>query len=147
VTIVDILGTASSDAVAERAKELMQEDEELTAEEAIGMAEEEIAEELEAEQLLAEAEAERADELDEDRMFRRSVRVERADVDVEWQDDLRVGGGVMVAPKIPAANRATEAQINYLVRLGVKRETAMTYSKRQASAVISKLKDRKGAAV
>lgn len=39
---------------------------------------------------------------------------------------------------------ATEKQINYLVRLGVSRETAQAYSKRQAGVVIDKLLERRG---
>lgn len=44
----------------------------------------------------------------------------------------------------PSPLQATQKQVNYLMRLGVRPETATTYSKRQAGAVIKSLTSRRG---
>ena len=88
VTLVDILGNVD-EAVADRAKQLQLEGK--TTEEAIEQATEEV--EADREQALREAEeaAETMEREDEARLIRSRIRVDAA-VDVQYEDDLRVGG-------------------------------------------------------
>jgi len=92
ITILDILGTADDPAVLERAKAIMLEDADITAEEATELAEEEEALEREIERVRAEQAAAALASDEEERAVRRMVGI-GANVEVEYQDDLRVGGG------------------------------------------------------
>jgi hypothetical protein len=91
VTIVDILGTAEP-AVAERAKAIMLENGEVDPDEALALAAEEAATERELERMRAEQAAAALESEEAERAVRRMVSI-GATVDVEYQDDLRVGGG------------------------------------------------------
>jgi superfamily II DNA or RNA helicase len=138
MTVLDVLGTPD-DAINLRAKQIMADDEEIDPAEAIEQAAHEVELEREVEAIRVDEAQRSLDEADEARMLRRSVRVD-AEIGVEWSDDLRVGNsaGAMDLSALP--DRASSKQVNYLVYLGVHRETAKGYSRRQASAVISSLK-------
>jgi superfamily II DNA or RNA helicase len=88
---------------------------------------------------LDRAEAE-LDLIEEERERRRRVvaRAEYRTREVSPFDarQAAAAAGVRGAPRGPAA---TDKQVRYLLRLGVRRETAQGYTKRQASAVIDKL--------
>jgi superfamily II DNA or RNA helicase len=105
VTLVDILGTADNQAVIDRAKEIVDETGADT-DEAIAQAEDELALEREAEKLRAQVEAAKEEQAVADafeRRLRRMVDV-KADVEVEYRDDLSGGGGVTSSPeeRLPA---------------------------------------------
>lgn len=106
VTIVDILGTADA-AVTERAKAIMLENGgEIEPAEALALAEEEEATERELERMRAEQAAAVLESEEADRAVRRMVSI-GATVDVEYQDDLRVGGGDFAGgPQIEAKHLA-----------------------------------------
>lgn len=94
VTLVDILGNVDDAAVAERAKEIVAEEGVDTAE-AVGMAAEEVAEERERAAQQAEVAQAKLDEEDALRSIRTRLNLTqtKADIQVDYEDDLRVGGG------------------------------------------------------
>lgn len=103
VTIVDILGKPSCGTVADRAKELMAEDETLSMEDAVTQAEEDTELEREAALALAEIAEQQLSNVaeSEEKRQRQRVRVD-AHVDIEYSDDLRVGGhALMTEDRIP----------------------------------------------
>jgi superfamily II DNA or RNA helicase len=125
VTLVDILGVGENQAVIDRAKEIVEETGADT-EEAIAQAEEEQELEREAEKVRAQVEAakeEQAQAIEFDRRLRRMVDV-KADVEVEYRDDLSGGGGMTSSPeeRLPAGQmrilrnlgKLTDAEINAL---------------------------------
>jgi superfamily II DNA or RNA helicase len=103
VTLIDVLGEAQDQAVADRAKQIALE-RGLDTDDAIAAAEEELADEREVERLRAEMAQDELDRQDRDeaeRRIRRLVQVD-ADVQVEYQDDLNVRAGqVGVEHRIP----------------------------------------------
>lgn len=141
VSAADILGSGHDESVIDRAREIAaEEDIDLTS--AMEQAEAEQEQAQEAERLfseLAQLEAEAAEEA-----VRRQAEAARrlglvattnytvqdvaeGDISPERDSGMRRGG-------------ATDKQIAFLVSLGVRRETASGYSKRQAGAVIESLK-------
>lgn len=93
----------------------------------------------------AEAELALLDEERERRIEAYRRREILARVEYRTEDVSPFDGG---APdrRIDVADRATDGQVRYLIRLGVSRSRAESYTKRQASAVIDKLKARQGVA-
>lgn len=99
MTVLDILGNVDDPDVMDRAKEIVAENEDMTADEAISLAEDEIAVDRSIEQMRAEAAAHEVDAIDEQRAMRRLVEVQ-ANVEVEYSDELRGGGDDMFGPSI-----------------------------------------------
>lgn len=136
VSAVDLIAPPDVDLfVLQRAKEIAAE-KEIDANEALSLAEDDVeatrmAIQYECEQAQAELDAE-----DERKMAPwRRMLVGAADYEVE---DGNGGGTAVAAPK----GGASDKQIEFLVKLGVRRETAMGYGRKQASAVISNLLDK-----
>lgn len=148
VTVADVLGGVRYDeAVIERAKELMAEEGgEIDVEEA-------LAEALEEAEL--EAAAARMDDITATKLLQEEM--ERQAIEAANRILLRATATYTVRDRDPfntydvAAVRdtgiktggASDAQVGLLMKLGVRRETAVGYSKRQASAVIEDLKSKR----
>ena len=137
VTAVKLIAPGADALVIERAEEIAAEGD-VDAGEAVAQAEEEVELTREANRLVAERAAEEMDAAEDaaavSRMpeWRRSL-VGAADYEVS---EANTGGNVSAGRE----GGATDAQIGLLVKLGCRRETAMGYGKRQASAVIESLK-------
>lgn len=136
VSCADILGSsAHEDFIIDRAKEIIESGGDIDVEDAIEQAEEEA--EVERQIAATREEAEFADMLNEqeNRMIasRESIvavaQYSVRDVNsIEPKREIKPGG-------------ASDKQIEFLVKLGVKRETAIGYGSRQAGAVITQLKN------
>lgn len=139
VTAVDLISSPDDDAaVVDAAKEIADE-KDVTPEEALA----EAAELVELERAVAgmEAEVEQAAQDAETALgyeaWRRSL-VAAADYDVSDGDGY--GGHVGGASAKAVRGGATDKQVDFLVKLGVRRDTAEGFGKQQAGAVITKLK-------
>lgn len=135
VTSVELIAPSDLDeAVIDRAKEIAAE-RDIDADEAIEIASEDVEADRAAAIAIAQDAAATLDDADDRAMeiqmapWRRKL-VGAASYEVH---DGATGGTLGVV----ARGGATEKQIGFLVRLGVRRETAMGYSLKQASAVIS----------
>ena len=134
VSCADVLGAAAhEDFIIDRAKEIIAEGE-IDVEEAIEQAEEEA--EVERQISATREEAEFNDMLDEQENRMISARAQVVAVaqystrdvnSIEPKREIKPGG-------------ASDKQIEFLVKLGVNRETAIGYGARQAGAVITQLK-------
>jgi hypothetical protein len=142
ITVADILsGDFVSDGVIDRANEMAQE-QSIDVSEALRLAQEE---EEEANQLRAEAQAIREQD-EEDHLAeveRRARLVGTAQYQIQTSDPFdKFSRG---APRVQASGPrggSTDAQIEFLVSLGCERKTAMGYSKGQAGAVITSMKEK-----
>lgn len=147
IDIVDVLGSPD-DRVNLRAKQIMAEDE-IEMDAALDRAEDEIAIDDAANELRAEGEQERLDAIDENDLIRRAFSIE-ADVQVEWSDDWRVGGASGIGGATSKPKMASERQARYIAYLSSQNGREWTFDKamrltgRQASGVISKLKQETG---
>jgi len=145
VSAADVLGEGRfSDEAVEAAKEKARE-EGIEIEDALEEAQADVEDQQAANRALAEAEGEQAEADDERRELavaaqRRAALVGTADYRVRDVNAFDAGD---VGPKREHASGgvgdATPKQVRFLIRLGVKRETAMSYGRRQASAVISSM--------
>lgn len=77
--------------------------------------------------------------LEKEQQARREIRAQ-VEYQVQENDIFGSSGGAHIAAMDNTRGGSSDAQIALLVNLGVSRETAARYSKRQASAVIEKLK-------
>lgn len=140
VTAVDLLAPDDIDpAVLERAKEIAEDGENVDAEAALAEAEGEVKEKQRQAREQAKADAAKADAaalLQLADHWRRSL-VGVGNYEVSEDNG---GGSAAAGAGIVKGNGASEKQVEFLVNLGVKRDTATGYSKRQASAVIEDLK-------
>lgn len=143
IGVVDILGPNLSHELRERTRQNMldQADEEMDVGDAARCAKEE---------LTLEAEEEKERRIEERRLAREQAAKEQRDLrsriqmngDVYYEElDILMrkswGGGNM--PRMPK-NPATKKQVNLLVAMGVKPETALTSSVKQAGSIISSYK-------
>lgn len=130
VTAADVLGGKYGIPVRDYARETVSEEERPV----------QVAEALDR----AEAEL---DLLEEEKRRRRRI-VARAEYQLNQVSpfDTRQGATATLEKPKQQGDPATDAQVRYLCFLGVREETARNYTKRQASAVIEKLKDKKDSA-
>jgi superfamily II DNA or RNA helicase len=140
VSSIDLIAPPDADPLlVERAKEIAA-DQDVDASEALVLA----AEDVEATRIATQYEREQAQaELDaeDERAMAPWRRMLVGAATYEVQEGTAGGGTHVAAPQ----GGASEKQIAFLVRLGVRRETAMGYGRSQASAVIeSILEKRKG---
>jgi superfamily II DNA or RNA helicase len=142
VCTADLLGTAKPDSIVERAAELATADG-IDMSEALLQAEDEDNRARAAQAAMEELEAEEADARDEAQVIaaaRRRMLVATASYRTEHVSafDQADRGPVTHNP-----NGATPKQIDFLRKLGVPADTAASYGRRQASAVIDDLKSRR----
>lgn len=141
VTTVDLIAPLDADPeLIELAKEIAEE-RELTPDEALVEAECQVEEERAANQLLAEAAEDELEKTEELHAPWRRALVGAADYRVS--DGNGYGGHTGGNVTGVARGGATDKQVDLLVKLGVQRDTASGYGKRQASAVIENLKQKR----
>jgi superfamily II DNA or RNA helicase len=146
VTAIDVLGDERYDPeVIERANEIAQE-ESIDIEAALERADDEIELERDVELLFAEAESERLAAEEEAERLRQAEAAKRAAlVGVAQYEVSEIDAFDAMAVSAPQSSDltrtggASDKQVSFLVKLGVRRETAMTYGRKQASAIISKM--------
>jgi superfamily II DNA or RNA helicase len=125
VTVQDVLGGNYDLETLQRAKENAAERKQVSAD------------------VLAELRKARAELLlEKEQQARRAIRAQ-VEYQVQQNDVFGVSGGVHIAPAQNTRGGSSDAQIALLVNLGVSRETATRYAKRQASTVISDLKSKR----
>lgn len=139
ICTADILGTARPIEVVERATELAEDDCDMM--ETLERAQRDIDREQDAEATLAEIEAEKMDIIEEVRVSAAARR--RMNVVATANYSVRNVSAFEGQPEAEQINTnlASPAQQGFLIKLGVSPETASGYSRRQASAVIEKLKE------
>jgi len=147
ITAIDVLaGVNGDEAVVQRAREIVQE-RPCDVKEALLFAEADIEEDREIKKMIAEAEA--AKLLEEEERALQAETARRAALVGTAAYQIRDVGEFDSAPareSVIGRNGPSEKQIDFLVRLGVQRETAAGYTKRQASAVISSMLAKRDAA-
>lgn len=124
VTVQDVLGGNYDQAVRERAKE--------------NSAKKQVSGDVLAELRKARAEL----ILEKEQQARRQIRAQ-VEYQVQETDPFGHNGVPSIAPQENMRGGSSDAQIALLCNLGVKRETATRYTKRQASAVIEDLKSKR----
>lgn len=135
VSVVDVLAGTEAPEIIERAKEIAKEAEAPTnMRKAIDQAKDE-------ERIRQEEERKRKE-------LAEHARRERVRAEAEYRTkkvDLFSHGSVPERPKAVFRGGASDAQVKYLVSLGVAYETAVGFNSRQAGAVITEKKKRRGA--
>lgn len=145
VCTADLLGTAQTpEEVTERAAGLAEAGE-VDMSEALEQAEEELKQSREAQSLVEELEAERSDRDDEMRLTAEASRRVNVVATAKYQtQDVDGFDNSQLEPEVKGAGGATPKQIDFLVKLGVDRATAAGYGRRQAGAVITSQKQKRG---
>lgn len=146
VTAIDVLGDERYEPeVIDRANEIAQ-DESIDVETALVRAEEEVNLDRAVRQMEASDSQERIDALDEEMELRRQAEIANrakvvatADYRVKNVNPFDTFDRSAAHDDGQRRDGASEKQIGFLIHLGVKRETAMGYGRKQASAVISNI--------